>query len=332
MESVSRNAWLKKSGIRQVKKDAHIIIGHGVEDIVDFNSRNRMPIGYTLVTLAECGIVTTSNEVCPMVEAFTKIENKDMFENPFLHKVEIKSLLGGNDVHIYKEGQLYPKLNIQLFTDFNHGKEVTKSGTYKFPLEADDFLKGDGTFCERFFWKLGKYKGFAKTLPDDYSVRDMFSNSIKPTLGEVEELLSETSNSDIIKSRLTIGLEEIFKAGGPGVYYYVVCRAPTGVLNPRRYVERMNNGEISQRRYAPYINDIHWNSKIPEILPLLDENSKKTGWAGKMARNTAEQYRKLHKLSLIRRASINQQSKMGGTRKKRKLSNRHSRTKNMSNI
>ena len=322
MATVSnRNKWLKKAGIRQVKKDPYIIIGHGTEDIIDFNSRNRIPKGYVLVILAECGIVTTSNEVCPIIEAFSDVSNKDIFENPFSHKAEIRLFLGGKDIHVYSEGQLYPKLNIQLFTDFNHGKEVTKSGTYKFPLNAETFLKGEGTFCEKLFWKLGGYKGFAKRLPDDYSARDMFINSIKPTLEEVETILSETSNSDTIKSRLTVGLEDIFKAGGPGVYYYVVCRAPIGVLSPRRYVERMNNGGISQTRYAPYINDIYWNSKIPEILPLLDENSLKKGWAGKMARNTAEQYRKLHKLSSIRRASINQQNKLGGgkTRRKRKM-------------
>jgi hypothetical protein len=326
---VSRNQWLRKAGIRQVKKDAHIIIGHGVEDIIDFNSRSRIPMGYTLVTLAECGIVTNADDVCPMVEAFTDIQNKDMFENPFLHRDKIRSLLGGKDIHIYNEGQLYPKLNVQLFTDFNHGKhiEVVKSGTYKFPLRAEEFLKGNGTFCQQFFWKLNRYKGFSQTLPDDYSARDMFSGSIKPSLDEVERVIRETPDSRRIKLRLTFPLEDIFKAGGPAIYYFVVCRSPTGVLSPARYVERVDFDDEEKKRYAPYINDIHWNSKIPEILPLLEENSKNTTWAGAISRKTAENYKKLYKLANIRRASINQQSKRGGTRKKRKLSNRHSRIK-----
>jgi hypothetical protein len=330
MGSVSRNVWLKKSGIRQVKKDPYIIIGHGQEDLIDFNSRARIPKGYTLVILAECGIVTTGSDVCPMIEAFTEVKNKDMFENPFLHRDMLKVLLGGKDIHIYKEGNLYPKLNIQLFTDFNHGKEVTKSGTYKFPLNSADFLKGEGTFCEKFFWKLGGYKGFSEKLPDDYNAIDMFGGSIKPTLEEVQALLQVTSNSSIIKSRLTVNLEDIFRAGGPGTYYYVICRAPRGVLSPRRYVERMGNTAEFEARYAPYVNNVHWNAKIPEILPLLEENIKThKAWAGKLAHNTAEQYKKLHKIPLIRRASINQQAAFVGGKTKRK--NKKSTTKKKSN-
>jgi hypothetical protein len=53
-----------------------LTLGHGDDDIdVKFESRIRLPAGITLVTLAQCGVVTRADSVHPMMEAFC---NPDM--------------------------------------------------------------------------------------------------------------------------------------------------------------------------------------------------------------------------------------------------------------
>lgn len=297
--------------------DKYLILGHGIEELIEFNDRPRIPKGITLITIAQCGIVTTRNEVCPMVQAFTRPENAIILENPQKYKDEIKGYLNGKDFHYYIEGDQYPKLSLQMFIDWPHDKytEVFKSGTYKFPLKDE---------CDLPFRKIGPYKDgkklFERILPADYSSELMYKDSIKPLHSEVNTLLEQTKDSKQIKKRLTMTLEDIFKAGGPGIYYYVVCRSIKDTLTPKQYVEQMQFSENNSRRYEPYFTP-NWISHIPELLPLLNSNIKTAEhWEKNIAKETRRNYERLQRVPIVRRKSINQQVRVGGRRKTKRKS------------
>lgn len=311
--------------------DTYIILGHGLENTKEFEERARIPEGITLVTFAECGIVTTKDEVCPMIEAFTKAENKEILENPLLHKGEIRQFLNGKDIHIYLPGDLYPSLEIQMFLDWPEEKAITimKSGTYKFPIDAAEIQIGEGnTFCDRLFKTIGPYKGaFTQRLPEDYSSELMFHGSIKPTTEEVNGLLADSERNfsanrafvkqfiPKLKAKLRFTLEDVFTRGGPGVYYYVVCREPPDVMDPKTYVRNILQDEANDR-YKPYYT-ANWISHIPEILPLLNDDIKSSkGWSKSEAMNLRNMYKKLLSVPIVRRKSIAQQNTRRITEKK----------------
>lgn len=303
---------------------AYIILGHGVENPINFEERAHIPEGITLVTFAECGIVTTEDEVCPMVEAFTKPEYKEILENPLVHKKQIRGFLNGKDIHIYTAGQKYPSLELQMFLDWSLEKnlKIMKSGTYKFPIDASSIQIGEGeTFCDRLFKKIRPYKGaFAQELPEDYSSELMFHNSIKPTVDEVNSLIGKSREEfkenrsfakqfiPRLKKKLRFRLEDIFSAGGPGVYYFVVCREPPNVMDPKTYVNNILQNE-SNKRYEPYYK-ANWISHIPEIIPLLDADIEtlKKGWSYEEAKNLRNKYKNLAKIPGLRRKSMAQQN------------------------
>lgn len=286
-----------------------MILGHGQEDVVNFNARETMPEGYTLVTIEQCGIITTKKDVCPLVEAFTKEENRHIFQNPGAYKSTIEGFMGGKGIHIYRPGMKYPNLSIQYFLDWPKETEVEimKSGTYEFPIDAGAFQIGPGdSFQEKMFKKIGPYTGFSDNLPDEFSIDLMFGGSIIPTPDYVKAL--RTKSSRALKERLTMPLEKAFEAGGPGVYYYVVCRSPRLVKSPKQFEEDFLFEGETLKRYEPYFTP-NWISKIDEILPLLEENSAKSEyWLKAEINDTIKNYRKLKRVPLIRQASIIQQN------------------------
>lgn len=326
----------------EVGPNKFIILGHGEENIITFKKRNKIPSGYTLVTLAESGVVATDEDVCPMIRIFS--EDDIGLATPISIKSTIEEQIG-KPIHVYTEGMKYPKLQVQLFTDwFNENNtSFMKGGVYKYPLNAEHFtLSPENTdFCQSQKKTLGPYgSSFGKNdLPEGFSVDELFSESLVPTveqvntkIREIEEIKSRNlvseSFSNRLKTSLTMSLEDIFAICGPGVYYYVVCRSPLDVRSPQRLI----NADVleNSENIKPFlVND--WINKIPEILPVLNKKiteSRNPSWIRSELLSVRNQYRKLEKVPIIRRKSISQQiHQLGGktcrTRKLRKVTRKH---------
>ena len=326
----------------EVGPNKFIILGHGEENIISFKKRDKIPSGYTLVTLAESGVVATDEDVCPMIRIFS--EDDIGLATPISIKSTIEERLD-KPIHIYTEGMKYPKLQVQLFTDwFNENNtSFMKSGVYKYPLNAEHFtLSPENTdFCQSQKKTLGPYKNdfIMNNLPDGFSVDELFSESLVPTveqvnvkIGEIEAIKAQSpvseSLSNRLKTSLTMSLEDIFAICGPGVYYYVVCRSPLDVPSPERLL-RDGILENSENIHPFLVND--WIGTIPELLPVLNRKiaeSRNPSWSRSELLKARNQYRKLEKVPIIRRKSISQQThQLGGktcrTRKLRKVTRKH---------
>jgi len=321
----------------EVGPNKFIILGHGEENIISFKKRDIIPSGYTLVTLAESGVVAREEDVCPMIRIFS--EDDIGLAAPISIKSTIEEQIG-KPIHIYTEGMKYPKLQVQLFIDWfnDNNTSFMKSGVYKYPLNAEHFtLSPENTdFCQSQKKTLGPYKSDYGTnnLPEGFSVDELFGESLVPTVGQVNVKIGEIqgikeknpvsdSFSNRLKISLTMSLEDIFAVCGPGVYYYVVCRSPIDVKSPQRLI----NADIveNSENIKPFLVD-DWISKIPEILPVLNRKiaeSKNRSWSRRELLKVRNQYSKLEKVPIIRRKSISQQiHQLGGkTRRFRKLRN-----------
>lgn len=320
--------------------NSFFILGHGLEETIGFEERRTIPEGITLVTFAECGIVTTTKEVCPMTEAFTDPANRDIFANPRQNKGAIRMFLNGKDIHVYTQGNKYPNLSLQLYLDWKNEDfvKITKSGLYSFPLDREQFQIGPSSdFCESIFKRFGPYHGFPEKLPTDFDTNVMYGGSLYPTVAEVEAMrLAVKNNVGKLKNRLTVNLETIFERGGPGVYYYVVCRHPTNTVAPEEIKERVQL--INNNSIRPYFAH-NWMTpeRLEPIMMALDETSSSIGpgWQRNELSNILRSYRRLHNVPRIRRRSIEQQeaanaaaaatSQQGRGRIQRKKSRKHKR-------
>ena len=310
--------------------DSFLVLGHGIESPVNFEKRATIPEGIVLVTIAECGIVTRTEDVCPIVEAFSNPDNAAIFAEPRRNKAAITGFLNGKDVHIFEAGDKYPTLMLQMFLDWSQDEytEIFKSGLYTFPIVKDEFMIGEGdTFCNKLYTKMGPYKGFSQTMPADFDAKQMFKGSLYPTDEEVLGLVdTHRKKSQAIKKAVTVPLETLFEKGGPGVYYYVVCRHPKDIYSPNNLVSNVLQVKNNEKFKPYYGND--WISKLNTLIPLL-ENYKATRnpahWNYLELNDTIKSYKQLQRVPEIRRKSIVQQEGKGLTRKKRRQTQRGTR-------
>lgn len=314
---------------------AFIVCGHGEEDLLNLEERPVMPIGYTLVLFAECGAVSyLERTVSKTVNAFLDESNAEAILYPT--KSRLKDLLG-SDVHIFRAGDHYPKLKTSLFLDWgiseDRGKQlVVKSGLYSFPLEgnASDYLKQTTVDTDT---------GTARIFKDQSQIEKLYEHAIYPTNKEIDTIFKTRYGSimGIVRHPfIKVTLEKLFEVGGPGVYYWPVCRSIEDSPDLTNYLDtldsaiRKSSNNVTRKtlhtikeRYLPYIYT--WMDHHSLIKSMMNADAAND----RIAPETKEKLqRKMHKMGLnefrekiykVRRNSISAQSMRngGGFRKTR---------------
>lgn len=321
------------------------ILGHGEEELIDIEERNELPPGYTLVTFTECGNVSYhESTINKVITAFLNPANRDILEAKSTASLSglFQSTLNDNvkshftklgildeTIHVYHSGDKYPKLTCKMFLDWRHPTDyskhvVAKAGLYKFPLIGD---KASYTEKKPIDIVSGSfYSSFTNT--GDSEVKNLYSNAIIPSQEELSGILSERSGRYLseFSKRLSYPLEKIFEAGGPGVYYWVICRALASSVTLENYVDVINDKYPSvAERYKPYI--YRWIDRYDEVAPLMNQNAvnpeikdtKKT----KLQKIRNELNLVMSKIRRVRSKSINVQTfKKGGSRNQKKIRSR----------
>ncbi len=252
----------------------YVILGHGSENITtEFDARAKLPEGYTLVTLAECGAVTNTITIGKFLDAFSDPANADLFSNPAnpMNKAAIQGIVG-NKIHVYRSGDAYPDLNVQCLLDWpgevSMGELVMiKSGVHPFPLDKDVFEKPymrSYTLSPKYQPSFGFRGLLPATIPENLEnkrlqsmstiLANQYEGSLFPTQSQVSDILTRITrdyrevnkdgneklekyfNFNTFKKRILFPLSKILESGKPGVYFYVICRAPGG-LDLHNYVE-----------------------------------------------------------------------------------------------
>lgn len=179
----------------------YILLGHGNEDVVDMRARPRLPKGVTLVTVVDCGLVTPLERPGKMLKYLS--ENPEKRPYPELYQREISAGVGF-PIHVYREGEQYPRLAFDPYAYQQGTMRFYLSGVV--PVRSVD--KDDIELMQN---------GSPKT---NDAIRDLtrsFKRSKFPTLDMV------------LKARVPlIPIEQIFERLGGGVYYFVACRASAG--------------------------------------------------------------------------------------------------------
>ena len=208
------------------KSDIYIVMGHGYEDVVQFEKRTILPEGYTVITFCECGDFTTLTRMCPLYPYF--VDSSDETKNKLLDPEQFKRDYPQYTMRIYKPGSYIPTIKTTLKivwnkfyrepkipseelaegeTEEEHTtvKYVCKSGVYKYPVE-DKYLfsKEKDEMCGN--------TGWCSEIPEGEEPKDYV-------------LKSKEGSLSIKPSPYGYTLDDIMRTFGPGVYYLPICRS-----------------------------------------------------------------------------------------------------------
>jgi hypothetical protein len=208
--------------------DIFIVMGHGTENVVDFEERTILPEGYVVVTFCECGDYTTLTKTCKLYPYFVdgSHSTRGLLSNP----ERLKQAYPDYFMHIYKPGSYIPSIKTTLKMVWNQFyrepkipnrelhegeteeqhktiKYICKSGVFKYPLdESVLFDKSKDDMCN--------YSGWCANIIDDHEVSQYLSKAKEGGL-------------NIQSGVFGITLEDIMKKFGPGIYYLPICRTAT---------------------------------------------------------------------------------------------------------
>jgi hypothetical protein len=318
-----------------------LTMGHGEDDInINYNERKKLPKGYTLITLAQCGVVTQRENVVPFMEAFMDKEKEELLSHPNENK-EILNKIGNTEVHIYNEGMSYPSLYLHLFIDFgdvgdDKKVDITKSGIYKFPVARENLeISPDAEGEEKYFGKLSVDSSFMPKISNLEELKNMYKGSLFPTTDEIEEIYRITKSLSKIKKNTIHSLDDIFEKFGPGIYYFVVCRAPkattlSSYLNLYMLNENIPNGFKESSNTSSFIPAL-----LPHMLKLKAQEeerlkSDKKKWNTNNLLEAPNKYRKMYERIQTTRAKSAERQRpkvKGGKRKTHRNKNKMKRNK-----
>ena len=227
-----------------------LVVGHGSEDVVQFNRRTKMPEDKVLVVFPVCARPNFMDSGCKFMDMFSDPKVKTFLQNPIKYKKEIIKELD-RPIRIYLPGEYVPDLGTNLFLNFDKNTSViTKSGVFriqKIPKIDRSIMRLPNTgtesmgsrFCSRFVGVIDK--------PIDYTGKvhqEVFKGNLyKP---------ASQKDSYVNLQRRTFKLNNIMKEVGPGIYYYIGCRVANKDVTPDQYLnileESEKQQEVSQRK------------------------------------------------------------------------------------
>jgi hypothetical protein len=229
-------------GGAQADVPIYLILGHGTEVVYNFNTRQQLPEGYTLVTYSQAGNASYRKEVCKTIGLFEDASNEELLRQVAGNKTSLEDVLD-HSINVYTPGQRIPNLTITPVTswdfDYIEFTKFQRCGVYTFPmrpnpvfeqpfqpdltekqiqrLQTKTIIKEDMSEC------AGQVAYFPYMNGKAERVAPFFKDSVYPT----EDFVREKKNATLsnLKHNTKITLTDLMKKLGPGIYYYVICRA-----------------------------------------------------------------------------------------------------------
>jgi hypothetical protein len=326
---------------------AFLIMGHGMEKLIDFKERPTLPSGYTLVTFAQCGAVTDYDVVIPFITKFVDDSVKEGLQTAAHETLRSNNIFGKTTpYHIYREGDRIPDLEAQLFV--NMEEEGTpfgfmKSGVYRLgDTELSDWVINPTHLSptlpyKQEQWMLDIPVTSAKKIKKTDAITMIpptFAKSLYPTK-EVAETTIRSMTGDMIAKDALIGhpswrisLQDILKRFGPGVYYWPVCRGIQDTYHLSDYIKGLDGILFADQystftaRYKPYLYR-NYNLNVTDLATinaLLLENSKNPNIPDWFKIDDLPTLRRTlgitrGKVAIVREKSKEQQGSRGGARR-----------------
>jgi hypothetical protein len=240
----------------------YVIDGHGSEDMCEMTDRDVIPENTVLITFAECGNYVFLPDAIPRLESMAKTPEEWTSFTADMPLKDIKASLPkdpsrdlSRGARVYTPGMSYPKLSLTSLGSSSVTGEMQgpppraritvqrywKSGVYKLPITLKDYSNEwllRPSFGQTVPW-YHDTTGFLATGPgykDTYrsvKITPARNADVAAKMYEGALLPDPAAQKTIIEQHMAgkpetpIPLASIFEKLGPGVYYWMVCRAGT---------------------------------------------------------------------------------------------------------
>ncbi len=275
------------------------------------------------------------------MKAFSDPSKKDILSNLDNKEQEVKALFSKYMPHVIHEGEQYPDLICQMFLDWPTADRTkhtaVKSGVYPFPLTGNP----DEYTIQKTFDVIPRFvPSFDETKLDE--VKELYNGSIFPPKEYIDKVLSKRKNMLLMEfgKEMFFSIRDIFKIGGPGVYYWPICRVIKNRKNLENYFNSLDEFvEEEGDNYKPIIQEVknkyksykHYSNleNSNTVLGLLNQNMKNERFPNNLRKqisNFKNQYNAMtSKIKRVRRGSMNQRNK---TKKNKNTKNNKNKNKN----
>lgn len=257
------------------KKNIYAILGHGVENPIDFDKRYKVPENKVIVVFTTCSKPNYMHIGCNFLEIFNNPKYAKYLANPVKYGDKLTKAIGSS-MRIYFPNEYMPDIASDLFVKFHKEKEVvlSKSGVYR----INEVPIIDRALLRKPIYNLGtdlclKWCGSINT-PDRYTTKihsEVFKKNIFKRAKTKTNKYSELSKS-------VFRILDITNTVGKGIYYYVGCRS-TGMDLTKPDLKQLYdnitaNSNIQQNASGrnKMINDLFVN--INKNDSIISENRK----------------------------------------------------------
>lgn len=247
--------------VRNPRPELYLLAGgHGSESVEE---RTRtIPAGTTLITVSQCGDAIFKNDLYdslshmfvpdPDENAEKTMGRKEMLMEPLEHLFDLEDFLEipRKTIRIHPEGTPCPNLSYNPLADFSSpsGMTILKSGTYKYPINGDDFFVTDEDDFTRAEYNVPKDKQIDSDL-----VTLLFNESLYPTLDTAQKIFKGVNyDPGQFGNETRVHIYDLMTHLGPGTYYFFACRSAPSMPLKRKIKERAKTDNL----YKPLLGNI----------------------------------------------------------------------------
>lgn len=263
------------------KKNIFLIVGHGSENVVDFQKRNKVPDDKVVVLFPVCARPNYMNTGCKMADMFNDPKFARLLSNPIKYREKIEDHIG-HPIRIYLPNEYIPNMSTNLFLDFDLEDVVCmKSGVYRInniPVINRDILPDIRIPRQNLGSPLCKKFVGIMSSPEKYNAKihnEVFRGNLYPPA-----LKSGKTFKELVGRSFKI--DDIINTVGKGIYYYIGCRSSSTQFPENKYNELLNISDKQQY-------EKHRSVKIRPVLSLLNNNSQSRTKSIISERDTSEE-------------------------------------------
>ena len=290
------------------KKNIFLIAGHGSENVVNFNKRNKVPDDKVIVLFPVCARPNFMNTGCTMTDMFNNPKFSRFLANPIKYREKIENHIG-HPIRIYLPNEYIPNMSTNLFLDFDIENIICmKSGVYrinnipeinrKILPEIKKSSQNLGTpLCKRFIGTMPS--------PEKYNVKihnEIFKGNLYPLA------LRNGNSFNDLKYR-SFKIDDIINTVGKGIYYYTGCRSSHIGIDEDKYNEILNVSDKQQhakhrsdkmRPIIPLLNNSHSSSVVKNSTQsTIISNSRTKSKSKSKIENTKEELKRIKQFKVI---------------------------------
>lgn len=290
------------------KKNIFLIAGHGSENVVNFNKRNKVPDDKVIVLFPVCARPNFMNTGCTMTDMFNNPKFSRFLANPIKYREKIENHIG-HPIRIYLPNEYIPNMSTNLFLDFDIENIICmKSGVYrinnipeinrKILPEIKKSSQNLGTpLCKRFIGTMSS--------PEKYNVK-IHNEIFKGNL--YQPALRNGNSFNDLKYR-SFKIDDIINTVGKGIYYYTGCRSSHIGIDEDKYNEILNVSDKQQhakhrsdkmRPIIPLLNNSHSSSVVKNSTQsTIISNSRTKSKSKSKIENTKEELKRIKQFKVI---------------------------------